>query len=151
MRDFERFLTSFLMFTPCTAQSLTSWRIKSNAGGISYITVKQGILQYAHPWKHIMLRLFTLFLAPQICCSESNLRSRLSASLSCAHLCFFLQGGRPKDCTHIPEQESRVFGLYHLHRPLRSEHEFTGRQLPNVTCFCCRCSTVWGQTYERLY
>lgn len=100
----------------------------------------------SYNWKKI---LSTLFL-PLLCCSESNLRA-VGTCLSWSHLCLFIQGGQPNDCRYIPEQESRVFGLYHLHRPLRSEHEFTGGQLPNVARLCGDCSAFWGTTYGRLF
>lgn len=104
--------------------------------------------------KHIKLLLkkkilSNLFL-PLLCCSESNLRA-VGTSLSWSRLCLFIQGGQPNNCRYIPEQESRVFGLYHVHRPLRSEHEFTGGQLPNVARFCGDCSTFWGMTYDRVF
>lgn len=60
-------------------------------------------------------------------------------------LCPRCQGGEPEDRRHLLVQEGRVFSFYHLHRPLRPQHESAGGQLSHIARLRCHCSPVWGQ------
>lgn len=66
------------------------------------------------------------------------------AAASHSHLAPVTQGGEPADRRHLLVQESWILSFYHLHRPLRSQHESAGGQLPHIARLCCHCSPVWG-------